>query len=78
MSGELDQVITQGAAQAQMRLDDGQFALRSFQPRASSVRNVQALALHRRYPVSCAQLCVGLPAGLIIAMGIATYILRVA
>jgi hypothetical protein len=32
MSGELDRVITQGAAQAQLRLDDGQFALRSFQP----------------------------------------------
>jgi hypothetical protein len=61
MSGELDQVITQGTAQAQLRLDDGQFALRSFQPRASSVRNVQALvvysALHRRYPVSCALSC---------------------
>jgi hypothetical protein len=41
-----------------LRLDDGQFALRSFQPRASWVRNVQALvvysALCRRYPVSCA------------------------
>ena len=37
-----------------MRLNDGQFALRSSQPRASSVRNVQALvvysALCRRYP----------------------------
>jgi hypothetical protein len=58
MSGELDRVITQGAAQAQLRFDDGRFALRSFQPRASSVRNVQALvvysALYRRYPVSCA------------------------
>jgi len=56
MSRELDRVITQGAAQAQLRLDDGQFALRSFQPRVSSVRNVQALvvysALCRRYPVS--------------------------
>jgi len=41
-----------------LRLNDGQFALRSSQPRASSVRNVQALvvysALCRRYPVSCA------------------------
>jgi hypothetical protein len=54
----VDRVITQGAAQTQLRLDDGQFALRSFQPRASSVRNVQALvvysALRRRYPVSWA------------------------
>jgi hypothetical protein len=61
MSGELDRVITQGTAQAQLRLDDGQFALRSFQRRASSVRNVQALvvysALRRRYPVSCALSC---------------------
>ena len=46
MSGELDRVITQGAAQAQLRFDDGQFALRSFQPRASSVRNLQALVVY--------------------------------
>jgi hypothetical protein len=54
MSRELDRVITQGAAQAQLRLDDEQFALRSFQPRAPSVRNVQALAVYsalRRFAV---------------------------
>ena len=51
-------IVAEKAAQAYLRLDDGQFELRPLKPRASPVGIATAVvvdsALRRRYPVSCA------------------------